>query len=58
MLTFRILYMINVEYFYQVCFVKYAAVLSQRRFARSTCTWTVSNIPRLTKKLHQSYNDG
>jgi hypothetical protein len=24
MLTFRILYMINVEYFYQVCFVKYA----------------------------------
>ena len=27
-------------------------------FARSTCTWTVSNIPRLTKTLHQSYNDG
>jgi hypothetical protein len=23
-----------------------------------TCTWTVSNIPRLTKALHQSYNDG
>ena len=26
--------------------------------SRSTCTWTVSNIPRLTKTLHQSYNDG
>jgi hypothetical protein len=33
-------------------------VLSRHRFARSTCTWTVSNIPRLTKTLHQSYNDG
>jgi hypothetical protein len=33
-------------------------VLSQRRIARSTCTWTVSNILRLTKTLHQSYNDG
>jgi hypothetical protein len=33
-------------------------VLSRRRFARSACTWTVSNIPRLTKTLHQSYNDG
>jgi hypothetical protein len=31
---------------------------SLRCFARSTCTWTVSNIPRLTKTLHQSYNDG
>jgi hypothetical protein len=31
---------------------------TSRRFARSTCTWTVSNIPRLTKTLHQSYNDG
>ena len=31
---------------------------SRRRFARSTCTWTVSSIPRLTKTLHQSYNDG
>jgi hypothetical protein len=31
---------------------------SRRRFMRSTCTWTVSNIPRLTKMLHQSYNDG
>ena len=30
---------------------------SRRRFMRSTCTWTVSNIPRLTKMLHQSYND-
>jgi hypothetical protein len=28
------------------------------RFARSTCTWTVSNIPHLTKTLHQSYNGG
>ena len=36
----------------------YELVLSRRRFARSTCTWTVSNIPRLTKTLHQSYNDG
>jgi hypothetical protein len=36
----------------------YEPVLSRRRFARSTCTWTVSNIPRLTKTLHQSYNDG
>jgi hypothetical protein len=27
-------------------------------FWRSTCTWTVSNIPRLTKTLHRSYNDG
>jgi hypothetical protein len=26
--------------------------------ARVTCTWTVSNIPRLTKTLKQSYNDG
>jgi hypothetical protein len=33
-------------------------VLSRHRFARSTCTWTVSNIHRLTKTLHQSYNDG
>jgi hypothetical protein len=24
----------------------------------SACTWTVSSIPRLTKTLHQSYNDG
>jgi hypothetical protein len=32
--------------------------LSRRHFARSTCTWTVSNIPRLTKTLRQSYNDG
>jgi hypothetical protein len=36
----------------------YEPVLSRRRFARSTCTWTVNNIPRLTKTLHQSYNDG
>jgi hypothetical protein len=36
----------------------YEPVLSRRSFARSTCTWTVSNIPRLTKTLHQSYNDG
>jgi hypothetical protein len=36
----------------------YEPVLSRRRFAMSTCTWTVSNIPRLTKTLHQSYNDG
>ena len=28
------------------------------RLARYTCMWTVSNIPRLTKMLHQSYNDG
>jgi hypothetical protein len=36
----------------------YEPVLSRLRFARFTCTWTVSNIPRLTKTLHQSYNDG
>jgi hypothetical protein len=36
----------------------YESVLSRRRFTRSICTWTVSNIPRLTKTLHQSYNDG
>jgi hypothetical protein len=36
----------------------YELVLSRRHFARSTCTWTVSSIPRLTKALHQSYNDG
>jgi hypothetical protein len=32
--------------------------LSRRRFASSTCTWTVSNISRLTKTLHKTYNDG
>ena len=26
-------------------------------FCEVYCTWTVSNIPRLTKTLHQSYND-
>jgi hypothetical protein len=35
----------------------YEPVLSRCRFARSTCTWTVSNIPRLTKTLHQSQID-
>jgi hypothetical protein len=35
-----------------------AWTIRTRRFARSTCTWTVSNISRLTKTLHQSYNDG
>jgi hypothetical protein len=34
----------------------YESVLSRRRFVRSTRTWTVSNIPRLTKTLHQSYD--
>jgi hypothetical protein len=37
---------------------RYEPVLSRRRFARSTYTWTVSNIPCLTKSMHQSYNDG
>jgi hypothetical protein len=36
----------------------YEPVLFRRRFARSTCTWTVNNIPHLMKTLHQSYNDG
>ena len=36
----------------------YEPVLSRCRFATSACTWTVSSIPRLTKTLHQSYNDG
>jgi hypothetical protein len=36
----------------------YEPVLSRHRFARSICTWTISNIPCLMKTLHQSYNDG